>query len=319
MTATRVDGRVSIVVLNWNSGELGAAATASAVAQEWPDLEVIVVDNASDDDSLDRILAAFPDVVVVRNDRNLGFGGGMNVGIAVATGEFVVPLNCDAELDPAYVPITVATMRSADRRGAVGGQVSSPRVGASGPLRITPVMRTASLPVDQAGPCDKLNGACPLFRTAALDEVTALEPGRGQYDSGPYDSGPYDSEYFVYGEDVDLAHNLRRLGWELYYEPAARAAHVRSFGSSPRLADRRGRLRTSTLHNRHRNIVRHAPRPWWAYSLFAFGQDLGFVGLQLLRRDTAVLADMGRAWRGTARTFGADRRRRRQLDAAARS
>jgi GT2 family glycosyltransferase len=303
MSSRRVDGRVSIVVLNWNSGELGERATASALAQEWPDTEVIVVDNASRDDSLERILAAHGDVTVVRNSENVGFGGGMNAGFAVATGAYFLPLNCDAELDPDYVATTIGALEEGSRRAAVGGRVESPRVGPTGPMRITPVMRTVPGPVDIAGRCDKLNGACPLFRTAALDDVIGLGLGHG----------PYDDRYFVYGEDVDLARTLTALGWELHYEPAARALHVRSFGSSPRLADRRGRLRTSTLHNRHRNIVRHAPAPWVAFSAFAIIQDVGFVLLRLLRRDRAVVPDMLRAWRGMVGTFPDDLRRRRRL------
>ena len=70
MTPVEVPGRVSIIVLNWNSGELGAAAVRSAVDQDWPDVEVVVVDNASVDDSLARITAAHPPVRVVVNDDN---------------------------------------------------------------------------------------------------------------------------------------------------------------------------------------------------------------------------------------------------------
>lgn len=301
MTTTRVVGRVSIVVLNWNSGDLGAAAVASARAQRWSDLEVIVVDNASDDDSLARILADHPDVTVVRNDRNLGFGAGMNVGIAGATGEFVLPLNCDAELDADYVPTLVAAIAADSRCGGAGGVVGSARVGESGAQKISPVMRTST--VDVLGPAvvEKVNGACPLLRSSAIDDVVAL---RGS---------PYDGDYFVYGEDVDLARCLRSLGWRLRFDPSARAEHVRSFGSAPRLADRRGALRTSTLRNRHRNIVRHAPRPWPLFTLAAAVQDIGFVLIQLGKRDMAVVPDMVRAWIGATRTLFGDARLRRRL------
>ncbi|MDW3220181.1 MAG: glycosyltransferase [Acidimicrobiales bacterium] len=301
MSTTRVTGRVSIVVLNWNSGDLGAAAVASARAQRWSDLEVVVVDNASEDDSLARILADHPDVTVVRNDRNLGFGAGMNRGIAEATGEFVLPLNCDAELHADYVPTLVASINADDRCGGAGGVVGSARVGESGAQAISPVMRTTSVALTEPAVVEKVNGACPLLRSAALDDVTAL---RG---------APYDGDYFVYGEDVDLARCLRSLGWRLRFDPAARAEHVRSFGSSPRLADRRGALRTSTLRNRHRNIVRHAPRPWPVFTVAAGVQDVGFVAIQLAKRDIAVVPDMVRAWVGAARTLFSDVRLRRRL------
>jgi len=296
-----VAGRVSVVVLNWNSGPLGADAARSAADLDHPDVEVVVVDNDSHDDSLDRIIDTVPDAVVVRNSENLGFGGGMNAGFAVATGEFIVALNCDATLEPGYVTPLIETLRL-DRHAAVaGGLVHSSRVGASGPLAITRTMRTSSLAIDEPRRCDKVNGACPLCRAAAIDEVVERF------------GGPYDAGYFTYGEDVDLALTLRALGWTYRYDPRAVAHHLRSFGSAPRLADRRGRLRTTTMANRHRNIVRHAPAPWLPVSLFALAQDLGFVAMQLARRDISVLRDVTTAWRQVARSLRGDLRRRRTL------
>ncbi len=296
-----VDGRVSIIVLNWNSGELGSAATTSALAQDWPDVEVVVVDNDSTDDSLAHIRRGHPDVRVVVNEENLGFGGGMNTGIAVTSGEFVLPLNCDAELDSDYCRMLVETLRNDPRAAAAGGRIESSRVDPSGPLRITATMRTAPLDLDEPRECDKLNGACPLFLAAALDEVVESF------------GGPYDASYFTYGEDVDLAKTLHRLGWRFRYDPRARAVHVRSFGSSPRLADRRGRLRVTTLTNRHRNIVRHGHRPWFAVTAVAVVQDIGFVVLRLLRGDLGVVRDMSQAWRRAARHLRDDRAKRRRL------
>ncbi|MFT5202500.1 MAG: GT2 family glycosyltransferase [Candidatus Aldehydirespiratoraceae bacterium] len=305
MNSARTPGRVSVVVLNWNSEALGAAAVASALAQTWSDVEVVVVDNASTDDSLDQILGVDPDAVVVRNTTNLGFGGGMNSGIAAATGEFVLPLNCDAELHPGYVTTLMPAFAADDRLGAAGGCVRSERAGDTGPQRITPVMRTVALPIETAGPAQKLNGACPLLRQVALDDVAAVA-GRDR-------GRPYDDTYFVYGEDVDLAHSLHACGWTLHFDPVAIAEHVRSFGSSPRLADRRGRLRISTLHNRHRNIVRHGPAPWPAVAAFAFLQDAGFVAIRVVRGDFRIVPDMAKAWWGVPRTLLSDVTYRRRL------
>jgi hypothetical protein len=293
--------RVSVVVLNWNSGELGEAAVRSARAQSWPDVEVIVVDNASDDDSLDRIRAAHPTVTVVANDENTGFARGMNAGIAAAGGAFVLPLNCDAELHPDYVATLCRVLDEHPGAAAAGGRVASPRVGDSGPLAVTRTMRTADLPLDEPLDADKLNGACPLFRRTALDEVIERF------------GGPYDETYDMYGEDVDLAHTLRALGWTLRYEPSARATHVRSYGSAPRVADRRGRFRISTLANRHRNIVRHAPTPVLGPSLVALAQDVGFVVLRLFARDTAAAGDVRAAWARVVRFRAADRAKREVL------
>jgi GT2 family glycosyltransferase len=298
---TSAEPRISIVVLNWNSGDLGVQAVRSALDQGWADIEVIVVDNASSDESLDAIEAVYGDrIAIIRNDANLGFGPGMNVGIAASTGVFVLPLNCDAELDPDYVSTLVRTMNDDVRVAAAGGSVRSERVGTSGPLAITRTMRTRNLDASAATECDKVNGACPLFRRAALDQVVELY------------GGPYDPSYSMYGEDIDLALTLARLGWRYRYEPSAGARHVRSFASAPRLADRRGPLRVSTLLNRHRNIVRHSEHPI-ATDLLAILQDAGFASVAAARRDFGGTRDVVTAWRRHAALLSFDRERRRRL------
>ena len=289
---------VSVVVLNWNSGDLGAQAVASVAAQTWPEIEIIVVDNASTDDSVDRIIDEHEDLTIVRNDTNLAFARGMNSGIAVAKGRFVLPLNCDATLDPDYLETLMGVMEREPRAAAAGGRVESARAGESGPIEITATMRTRALPTDRAMVCDKLNGATPLFRRDALDQVVELF------------GGPYDPTYDMYGEDVDLALTLGRVGWRFHYEPAAVAQHVRSYGTAPRVADRRGRFRVSTLTNRHRNIVRHAPGVWWLRNIYALAQDAAFVVLQTAKGDLAAGRDVARAWRRVLAHLRADREKR---------
>ena len=114
-------------------------------------------------------------------------------------------------------------------------------------------------------------------------------------------------------DKLDLALTLGRLGWTFHYEPAASASHVRSYGSAPRLANRRGRFRTSTLANRQRNIIRHAPGFWWLRSAFALVQDAGFAGLRLIRGDVRAPVDVGRAWAQVARNVRNDRAKRGRL------
>jgi GT2 family glycosyltransferase len=293
----KVGGRVSIVVLNWNSGELGVLACRSARQQHWPDIELVVVDNASTDDSLELIRAQVDTDTVVENHENLMFGPGMNSGIAVCTGEFIVALNCDAELEPDYVRNAVEVLRMYPRTAVVGGQVDSERVGASGPLAITATMRTQALALDRRGVCDKVNGACPVYRATALQQVIDRF------------GGPYDETYGMYGEDVDIALTLRRLGWDYRYEPTARASHVRSYGSAPKIAQRSGALRISTLANRHRNIARHHGRAWWAPTLLAGAQDAAFAVLRALKGDRSAGPDVLAGWRRAIATHRADRQR----------
>ena len=73
---------VTVVVLSWNGREDTLACLGSLAAATYPSVEVLVVDNGSSDGSADAVAAAYPDVALVRLDTNLGFAGGMNVGIA---------------------------------------------------------------------------------------------------------------------------------------------------------------------------------------------------------------------------------------------
>ena len=90
--------RFSIVIVNWNTRDLTIAAIASVYAVDDRYVEIIVVDNASQDDSAEAIRRQFPNVVLIQNDENLGFSKANNIGIRKARGEFIVLLNSDAEI-----------------------------------------------------------------------------------------------------------------------------------------------------------------------------------------------------------------------------
>ena len=91
---------ISVVVLNWNGGRIVEKCLMSLRDQSYYPLEIIVVDNASTDKSVDLIKIRFPEVKLIVNDKNLGFGGGNNVGIRASHGKYIMILNNDARLDP---------------------------------------------------------------------------------------------------------------------------------------------------------------------------------------------------------------------------
>ncbi|NNE74430.1 MAG: glycosyltransferase, partial [Acidimicrobiales bacterium] len=182
---------VSVVVLNWNSGPLGAEAARSVLAQSHPKVELVVVDNGSDDDSLAKIKAVAPEAVYVQLATNRGFAAGMNAGIAANRSDFVVPLNCDATLDPDFVRSALAVHWAHPQTAIVGAKVRSADH-VSGPLDLTWTMRVAFRDTDRLTTCHKADGSCPVMRRAALDQVIET-----------FGSGPYDESYDTYGEDLD--------------------------------------------------------------------------------------------------------------------
>ena len=91
---------VSIIILNYNAGELLLNCVDSLKKSTYPNLEILVVDNISSDDSQKKCKERFPDIKLIQNNKNLGYCGGNNVGIKEAKGTFVVILNPDTIIEP---------------------------------------------------------------------------------------------------------------------------------------------------------------------------------------------------------------------------
>src|SRR3954447_22902877 len=106
---SRSELRVTVVVVSWEGAHLLPACLDSLLAQTLPH-RVVVVDNASTDGTAE-LLAARPEVQVVRSDRNRGFAGGVQLGIDAADTEFVALLNNDAVADPAWLAELLSAAR----------------------------------------------------------------------------------------------------------------------------------------------------------------------------------------------------------------
>jgi GT2 family glycosyltransferase len=209
---------ISVVVVNYNGRPYLEGCLTALAAQTHSAFEVIVVDNASSDDSAAWVAAHFPGVHVLRAPRNLGFAAGNNLGIRAARGEFIATLNNDTEVEPHYLERLSAPMREA-------------RVGMCAALMLEFQRRdrvdSAGIEIDRAGfawnrqagrredgvTTDReVFGACAgaaLYRHAMLDEI-----------------GLFDEDYFGFYEDADLAWRARRAGWKCFLVPGARVYHV---------------------------------------------------------------------------------------------
>src|SRR5207302_2177616 len=106
---------ISIVIVSYNGCDLLASCLSETVAQaREADAEVILVDNASRDASVEYVRKHFPSVVVVRNARNEGFAGGCNAGVRAARGSIIVLLNNDAIPNPGWLPELVTALDPED-------------------------------------------------------------------------------------------------------------------------------------------------------------------------------------------------------------
>jgi len=190
--------------------------------------EVIVVDNASSDGSLQRLQAAHPALKVVANTTNLGFARAANQAVAAAGGQWLLLANLDVELEPDYIQRLLAAGEHDARIGSVTGKLLRPRTDAAVMVDSTghilyrngwAANRGEGVPDDgqweRPGEVFGVTGAAPLYRMAMLRDVSE---GAAQ---------PFDERFFAYIEDVDLDWRMRWLGWKAWYEPAV-AWHHRS-------------------------------------------------------------------------------------------
>ena len=232
------------MVLSWNGREATLACLRSLSAVEG--LDVVVVDNASRDGSAEAVAAEFPGTLLLRNERNLGFAGGMNVGLRAALdagAEHVVLLNNDMEVDPGFLePLLEAV--SDESVGAACSQVlfadSPARIWYAG-ARFRPGRGyhgrntgygQAPLPSSTPPyPTGRACGGAMLARRDALERV-----------------GLFDETLFAYAEDMDWSLRARGLGLGVVVVPASVVRHEVSAASG-------GESSPATLYYNLRNTL----------------------------------------------------------------
>jgi GT2 family glycosyltransferase len=237
--------RVAAIVVAWNSLRDLPACLASLDAQEHPDLEVIVVDNASEDGTLAWLATAAEGgrrhpLQVISESANVGFCRAVNDALATTDADAVLLVNPDARLAPDLLTRALATLRADPCRGSVQPKVvrAVPAPDGRPVLDSTGhVLTTARLvrnrgegerdvgQHDTPGEVFGVSGAVALHRRAMLDDVAWARPdGRPEV---------LTDDLFAYFDDVELDWRARLLGWTAWYEPGATAVHERG-GAGPR-------------------------------------------------------------------------------------
>lgn len=231
--------RVSIIIVAYRSREDIDDAIASGLAAARSaglDAEIIVVDNDSPDGTADHVAARWPQVSLLRSERNEGFGAANNRAFAIASGATWLLLNPDARLAPDALRHLVGFLEAHPRAGAVAPAIAGP--GSAESAGMLPSVRSVAaqylflnriLPRPQGRwrgfqlPRQRASGAVRVEWVSGA--AVALRP------QAVRDVGGFDARIFLYGEDLDLCDRLGRSGWEVWLLPRARAHH-RIGGSS---------------------------------------------------------------------------------------
>ena len=226
---------LSVVIVNWNVRELLRRCLRSVLASGRLGglaMEVIVVDNASSDGSVEMVRAEFPPVRLIANEENLGFTRANNQGITASRGRYVLLLNPDTEVLGDALGAMVDYMDVHPDVGALGPMLLNPDGSVQSSRRRFPTLATALLestvfqwelsrdnrilrryyvldrPDDEVQEVDWVTGACILMRREAIEEVGLLDEG-----------------FFMYSEELDWCRRARGRGWKVIYLPEAKVVH----------------------------------------------------------------------------------------------
>ncbi len=223
MSAPRVSGGTVAVVLNWNGAEHTLRCVAAVERSRPRPPAIVVVDNASHDDSVARIRARLPHVQLHVAHSNLGYGGGINLGIRLALergADRVLLLNNDIEVDPDCVARLEAALDADDHVGVVGPMVLLPgaerRIWAAGG-EVTHRQNVSRL----RGHGRVWNGRFREDSTVDYVPGAALLVRRTVFER----AGVFDESFFCYMEDVEFGQRAARAGFENRYVASAVAVH----------------------------------------------------------------------------------------------
>jgi len=215
--------RVSIIILNWNSYEVTLDCLLSLRKIDYPNFEVVVVDNGSVDGSPEKLLASAPEIRLIRNPTNLGFAGGCNVGMrdALRRGtDYLLLLNNDTIVAPDFLSQLVRFTESDEKIGAASPKVlffdHPDRLNYAGGehtcWRLFP--KTFGLRQLDDGMYDKLREVSLLTGCAFLIKAGVVRK-----------IGVLEEIYFHFYEDIEWSLRVVRAGYKAMYVPAAKIWH----------------------------------------------------------------------------------------------
>ncbi|MDD4333248.1 MAG: glycosyltransferase family 2 protein [Patescibacteria group bacterium] len=223
---------LSIIINNYNSKEKTLRCLSSIKNSDLPGLtrETIVVDNASFDGIAEELKIKFPEVKFIQSEKNLGMGGGNNLGIAKANGEFILILNPDIILERDSIKNLYHFLKNRSEIGLAAPKLLNP----DGSLQyscfreykfFTPIFRRTFLGKyaqkhlnnflmldfshNEPREVDWVMGSCILFKKEILSKI----------------GGGFDRRYFMYFEDTDLCRRIRKNNLKVVYYPQSQVVH----------------------------------------------------------------------------------------------
>lgn len=228
---------LSIIIVNFNTSDLlrkclNKVYKALSFGKIEKESEVVVVDNASSDDSVSMVQKHFPKVIIIRNTQNLGFAKANNCGIKKSIGKYVLLLNSDTEMEKNVLINLLNIIKSDPAIGVVGGKLSNPDSTIQSSAGFFPHLSKVfcwmffidDIPIiskliksyhiqdkgfyQKEHYVDWVTGACFMLRKEIIDTT-----------------GLMDEDIFMYGEEMEWCYRIKKSGYQVIYTPDAYVLH----------------------------------------------------------------------------------------------
>ncbi|MBC8322721.1 MAG: glycosyltransferase [Candidatus Marinimicrobia bacterium] len=224
--------KVSVLIVSYNVKEYVDHAIDSLMRSSVDNLDIVVVDNNSFDSTVDHLNKSYPDVTVIANKENVGFGKAVNQATSVAKGDYFLILNPDTVVQENTIDILLHYMELNEKVGMVGPKIlnsdgtlqaackrSFPSLNVAVPKllgldKLFPKSKWAGkynlsyLDPDQVSPVDAISGSCMFIRKELFQDLNG-----------------FDEHFFMFGEDLDLCYRTWEKGYEVHYVPKTQIVH----------------------------------------------------------------------------------------------
>ncbi|SEM63837.1 hypothetical protein SAMN05192574_101281 [Mucilaginibacter gossypiicola] len=219
--------KVAVVILNWNGLKYLKQFLPSVLSSTYPNLEIVMGDNASSDDSVAFMRENYPSVRIIQNDKNYGFTGGYNRVLAQVDADYYILLNSDVEVIPGWIEPVVKLMESDSLIAAAAPKIRSyaqkdyfEHAGAAGGFidkhgypfcrgRIFYELEKDNGQYEQSGEVFWASGASLFIKKSIWDEA-----------------GGFDESFFAHMEEIDLCWRLKNMGYKVMYCAQSTIFHV---------------------------------------------------------------------------------------------
>lgn len=260
-----MDKKVTVHVLNYNHGKYLGRCIESIKKQTYKNIEIIISDNNSTDNSVQFVKKSFPEIRLETNKINLGYAAGHNYVIKNSAGKYFVPLNTDIVMTPSFIEEKVKAIESNKQVGMVEGKLLK----AGNDFFTSKTFNRKERFIDSIG--------VVLYKNRKNYDKATGEKDEGQFENIEYIFGAsgaaamyrremledikigeeyFDESFFMYREEVDLAWRAQLYGWKCIYAPRAVAFHVRSYNKETRI-NLPEEFRKMQFRNRYLTIVKN--------------------------------------------------------------